>query len=325
MSTDEIDATTRLLARVEPGKPGGDPSAPEARALLVLITAGDFGPAEEHGGAVPGPRRVRRYGPQRLLLGLVAVAVLAAGVVVGPSLLGNGLGPATSYASSDIDIRREADLYVARIKNPYADHQRYREAFGTLGLDVDVRVVPAAPRKVGQELSVGVHGGVRESSGRTPEWLSSGMEEPDGTPCMAGQDGCYLVLRVPVGLTGQLVVRLGRPARAGEVYDEAGVTTATTAGGTLAGYRVDEKTVGEVVPEIEKRGLKITYLIATVAPENPGGYGMDPDKQDTPVGKDWIVWEAEESAPDTVRLIVTDERYDKNPVYGGPRDTVVKD
>ncbi|MFC7648003.1 hypothetical protein ACFQX6_51680 [Streptosporangium lutulentum] len=48
---------------------------------------------------------------------------------------------------------------------------------------------------------------------------------------------------------------------------------ATVKGRSLAGFRVDEKTVGEVVPEIKKRGLKVTYLIMAVAPGNPGASG----------------------------------------------------
>ncbi|WP_248964031.1 hypothetical protein [Sphaerisporangium perillae] len=314
-NTDEIDAMTRALARVQPGQPVGDPSDPEARTLLALITA------EEPATAVGEPRRARHHGPRRLVL-VAAAAVLATGIVVGPSLLGNGRGVATSYASSEIEIQREGDEYVARIKDPYADHQKYREAFKALGLDVDVRIVPVAPGKVGQEVT-GFQDGVRKSG---KEWTSpSGMEDRDGKPCMAQQKGCYLVLRVPADLTGKAYLRLGRQANPGEAYDEDGGTIATTKGGSLAGYRVDEKTVGEVVPEIEKRGLKVTYLIMTVGPGNPGGFGIDPDKQSVPVGKDWVVWEAEEAASDTVRLLVTDKRYDKNPVYGGPRDNVITD
>ncbi|MGW5687446.1 hypothetical protein [Nonomuraea sp. NPDC003754] len=47
--------------------------------------------------------------------------------------------------------------------------------------------------------------------------------------------------------------------------------------------------------------------------------------QDTPVGDDWIVWEAQENGKNAVRLLVTDRRYDRNPVYDGPRDAVIKE
>lgn len=56
--------------------------------------------------------------------------------------------------------------------------------------------------------------------------------------------------------------------------------TATTKGGSLEGFRVDEKTVGEVLQELK-------------------------------------------NAKGVIRLLVTDRRYDKNPVYGGPRDAII--
>jgi hypothetical protein len=102
--------------------------------------------------------------------------------------------------------------------------------------------------------------------------------------------------------------------------------TATTKGGSLADFRVDEKTVGEVLPELKRRGLKVEYLIMAVAPDNPGGFG-ELRTQTKPVGENWIVWEAEESIrkPGLIRLLVTDKRFDRNPVYGGPRDNVIKE
>jgi hypothetical protein len=102
-------------------------------------------------------------------------------------------------------------------------------------------------------------------------------------------------------------------------------TIATEKGHSLAGFRVDEKTVGEVLPELKKRGLKIEFTVIEVPPGNPGGYA-ELRTQDTPVANNWIVWEAEESTrvPGVIRLLVTAERYDRNPVYGGPRDNVIK-
>ncbi|WP_214325956.1 hypothetical protein [Nonomuraea sediminis] len=277
--------------------------------------------AEDPSTAAPRARPARRRGVRRLLLGVTVTAALAAGVVIGPSVLGGGHGTATSYASSEIEIEREGEEYLARIKDPYADHEKYHQAFLALGLDVDVRIVPVAPTKVGQEVT-GIEGGVR-ASGKS--WTSaSGMEDREGKPCSAQQKNCYLVLRVPADLTGKASLRLGRQAKPGERYDEGGQQAATSKAGVLAGYRVDEKTVREVLPEITKRGLKITYLIIEPYPGNPGGF-TEVSEQSTPVGKDWVVWEAEQVASDTVRLLVTDKRYDKNPVYGGPRDNVVTD
>jgi len=72
--------------------------------------------------------------------------------------------------------------------------------------------------------------------------------------------------------------------------------------------------------------LKVEYLIMAVAPDNPGGFG-ELRTQTEPVGDDWIVWEAEEAIrnPKLVRLLVTEKRFDRNPVYGGSRDDVIKE
>ncbi|WP_433517643.1 hypothetical protein ACQP2T_20130 [Nonomuraea sp. CA-143628] len=76
---------------------------------------------------------------------------------------------------------------------------------------------------------------------------------------------------------------------------------------SLGEYRVEGKTVGEVLREVEKRGLKVTYLITEVPPERyPGDpYLMYPTKQGTPVGADWFVWQADEPEKGVIRLMVT--------------------
>ncbi len=96
---------------------------------------------------------------------------------------------------------------------------------------------------------------------------------------------------------------------------------ATEKGGSLEGLRVDEKTVGEVLPELRRRGKKVVFAIISVPLGNPGGYGID-RVQKEPVGDGWVVWEAEENAEGVIRLLVTEQRLDSNPVYGGPRDAL---
>jgi hypothetical protein len=99
---------------------------------------------------------------------------------------------------------------------------------------------------------------------------------------------------------------------------------ATDKGHSLEGLRVDEKTVGEVLPELRSRGKKVIFSIISVPLGNPGGYAIE-RTQAEPVGDHWVVWEAEENAKGVIRLLVTENRLDKNPVYGGPRDAVIKE
>ncbi|GII29378.1 hypothetical protein [Planotetraspora mira] len=209
-NVDEIEIMMRTLPRVRPGRPGGRPSDAGARTLLASIME------EEPGATVVEPRG--RYGFRRLAVGLAAAALLAAGIVVGPSLLRDGGGAASSYASSEIEIQREGDEYVARIKDPFADHQKFSKAFEAVGLDVELLIVPVPPSQVGSVVSAGFE---------TPstEWTSA-MVDRDEKVCKAGEKGCYLLLRLPADLTGKSWFKLGRQARAGETYDNPGRATA---------------------------------------------------------------------------------------------------
>ncbi|MGP3932113.1 hypothetical protein [Nonomuraea sp. KM88] len=83
---------------------------------------------------------------------------------------------------------------------------------------------------------------------------------------------------------------------------------------SLEGYEVAGKTVGEVRPEIAERGLKVTYLITEPHPDSDRlppemarnvPYVMYPNRQNTPVGEDWFVWQADEPQRGTIRLLVT--------------------
>jgi hypothetical protein len=319
---DGIEAM-RPLARVEPGKPGGRPSDVGARTLLASITA------EEPGGAAE-PRRARRYGPRRLALGLAAVAVLATGAVVGPSLLENGSGVSNSWAVTKaangmvtIQVRdfrdapglkkRLEDIGVPAIVDYVPWGQMCREPRGKHVMDVP-RGLYSLPENIPGEK----HGWQMRINtrlyrpGQTSVWTISAPAKGEG-----GSTSAYL-------MEGPVASCVPVPEPKQKVIKEE-FQTATVKGRSLEGLRVDEKTVGEVLPAIEKRGLKVTYLVMSIGPGNPGGFGIDPDRQDTPVGKDWIVWEAEENAKGVIRLLVTDKRYDRNPVYGGPRDNVVKD
>ncbi|MFC7648002.1 hypothetical protein ACFQX6_51675 [Streptosporangium lutulentum] len=124
---DEIKAAVGPLARVEPGKPGGGSSGAGARALLASIIA------EEPGTAVAEPHRARRrsrsHGLRRPVMGLAAAVVLAAGVVVGPSLLEGGRGVAASYA-----VTKDSDGIV------YITVRDFRDTVGLARRLKDLRV-----------------------------------------------------------------------------------------------------------------------------------------------------------------------------------------
>ncbi|MEV4098153.1 hypothetical protein [Streptosporangium saharense] len=287
---DEIGTALGRLARVAPGASAGDPSGAGARALLASITTEPRVPVV-----------TRRYGPRRLVPGLAVAALLAVGIVVGPGLLGGGHGVALSYASSEIDVRKEGDAYVARVKDPFADRAAYRRAFQAVGLDVELLVVPVSPSQVGALIESGSKGGGPGTA------LSAGIEGPQG--CTVPQRGCYLLVRLPANVGGKTWFTVGRPARPGEDY--AGHNSATLPGEALAGVRVSGRTVGQVMAEVRGRGLGAEFTL--VVPAQDGGHTESPLEAGQ-AGDDWTVWEAEGVRAGTVRLLVTRERLGRDPL-----------
>jgi hypothetical protein len=293
------------LARVHDESLAGQSSGAGARALLASILAE---PVTE---TTQAPRRLlpdlwaARSRTRRLAVGAVAVAGIVVAAVLGPTVLGER-GGAPSYASAAIDIELRGDMYVATIKDPLADHAKYTEGFKAVGLNVNLRMVPSSPSKVGKIAGMSLSGRLADN-GRS---IESGTA-PEG--CELGTGGCAMTIVVARGWAGWASVRLGRAAEPGEKYQNSG--SAMRKGEMLEGYRADQKTVGEVLAEVRRRGLKAVFQVIVPGPGNDG-YGVRPGDQAAEVGDDWIVWEAEPEQAGVVRLMVTKERLAKNPVYG---------
>jgi hypothetical protein len=315
---DDIDEITRTLARVEPGKPGGRASDVGARKLLASITAEQPGPS-----AV----RPRRRPTQRLALGLAGAGLLAVGIVVGPSLLKESGTP--SYA-----VTKESDGVV------YVQIRDFRDKAGLAKrlkeLNVPATVDYAPPGKWCQEPRGTIVHDIPRGLYSVPENIP-GEEHSEGWQMRIdtklfkpGQTFVWTISdrsTSTILMSGPIAPCVLVPDTSHEVKEfKSPYRLATTKGRSLAGFRVDEKTVGEVLPELKRRRFKVEYLIMEVAPDNPGGYA-ELRTQTKPVGDNWIVWEAEESIrnPKLIRLLVTDKRFDRNPVYGGPRDNIIKE
>ncbi|WP_084959092.1 hypothetical protein [Thermoactinospora rubra] len=278
------------LARVRDEDLRGAASGAGARALLNAVVA------EE-----PAPERRR---PRRVVRWVAVAAVATAVAVAAPIVIGH---EPTSYANSAMEIVREGDHWVGRITDPYANPERFAEVFRAVGLDVRLELAPSSPRSIGRVFQTG--------GAHTPEGGFTYVGT-DPENCDALEPGCAMVVKLPVDTSGRFFVKMGRPAKPGEDYQDH--ADATRKGGQLEGLRVDEKTVGEVLPEIRGRGLEVVFQIIDPNPDGDG-FGVDPGKQSTPVGDHWIVWDAEEARKGAVRLLVSEHRLDKNPVYGGPK------
>ncbi|MFI6326406.1 hypothetical protein ACIBG8_53420 [Nonomuraea sp. NPDC050556] len=94
---------------------------------------------------------------------------------------------------------------------------------------------------------------------------------------------------------------------------------ATKKGEPLEGVPVERQKAATVVAEIEKRGLKVHLEVLEPYPGNPGGGGIDPENQG-PVGPGWVAWSAvtQKDEPGVIRLTVTEQAWENNPLCGGP-------
>ncbi|MBT2234345.1 hypothetical protein [Nonomuraea sp. NEAU-A123] len=284
----------RQLARVRDEQLAGQASGAGARALLAAIVVEDPG-TEDAGSRAPRSRRTRR-----LVVGLVATAALAIVAVMGPTLLERD---ATSYANAAIDIELRGDEYVARIKDPFADHALYAEAFQAMSLDIGMELIPASPTQVGNIVRMGFAGTTMADT------LGGGLE-PEG--CTIGHEGCFLTVTVSKGFKGRGVFYLARPAKPGERYQASG--EAGRKGEMLEGYDADGRTVGKVAAEAHRRGLRVVFQIIEPHPDGHG-FSLSRD-QSAKVGDHWYVWAAEPEQVGTVRLLVTEKHLRNNPVTG---------
>ncbi|MFI7688007.1 hypothetical protein ACIBQ6_02995 [Nonomuraea sp. NPDC049655] len=292
----EMTELERLRSEV-PAPAADALAAQEGRFLAALAAEGDRSPA-----APRVPRR-GRFLLAGLLAAAVLAAVLAAVAVLGPVVAGRDARPA-AYANAAIDIELRGDEYVATIKDPFADHALYNEAFRAMGLDVALDLRPASPTAVGEVFRLGF-------SGTTESDRIGGTLRPKG--CTPGRPGCALTVTVSKGFGGKGVLYLGRPARPGEPYQNN--ADAGRKGEALEGYVADGRTVAEVLAETRRRGLEVTFQIIEPAPDG-NGFSVNPREQSAKVGGHWVVWAAEPQRQGAVRLLVSEKRVPRNPVSG---------
>lgn len=204
--TDEWETQLARLARVGDQELAGSHRGPGASSLLRAVTAEPYETvARRSWGWSARPART-------LGLATAALAVTTAVVVLGPGLPGGG---ATSYANSAIAVQREGDFFVARVKDPLADRAAYREAFGAVGLDVAIELVPAPPDRIGVLLRSSGGDGTAAS-----ELVPTG---PAIVDCRREPAACTMVIRISANTGGAVRYTLGRAALPGEQYQDPAV------------------------------------------------------------------------------------------------------
>src|SRR5262245_21169627 len=158
------------------------------------------------GSVIPRPRR-----HLALLTAIpVVLTALAAFVVTVASRSDNG--PNGAAAIEAMSFVKENGTITVIIKNLYADTSWYNADLARHHLDITVRLEPT-PTSL-----VGYIGATLFYAGRSDEI------KPISTPgsCDLSGTNCQIGFTVPVDFHGKVDMWIGRPARPGEQYQEAG-------------------------------------------------------------------------------------------------------
>jgi hypothetical protein len=273
MKTHDIDAVTRDLNPA----PTTDVSADAWSQLSDGITSSVA--TEQKVLSLDTRRR-----PARPRVALVAAAGLLIVGVVAAALI-NRPGDVRIEALSFTD---QGGKLIVRVVDPAADPKQYNAEFRKMGLDVTVKAVPVSPPFVGTIVSYSA----RDSKEMDQVRRLEPGEKCNGT-LTAADPGCQEGLELPKNYKGETEIQFGRAARPGEMYWHSS-SSATYKGESLAGLKIENKTVGQVLPMIEARGVKVVAYY---------------DIRDTPqfddIGKpadNWYVHDASAFAPGEVTL-----------------------
>ncbi|WP_433433333.1 hypothetical protein [Nonomuraea sp. CA-141351] len=266
------------LARVRDEQLAGDPvgqaSGAGARALMESIMA------EER---VPARRRAPRRG-RWLALGVAAAAataVLVVGVPFG--------GPVTQYANAAVSVKAGDDYLEVAINDPEAEAEEFTKAFRAVGLDAEVKKAPVAPEDVGKLIGPIMDGQFPPGTGVKGSWTEDCPSAWCGT------------VSIPVHFKGKVIFGIGRSAAPGESYATPGLVSPPADGGPIDGYKARGKQVSEVRADMERLGLKASYVVMWLKPDGSGqGYNVE----DAYIKDDWIVDHVIKTASDAVRVHV---------------------
>jgi hypothetical protein len=275
----DIDNLVRAID-LAPHAPDQGPGARDLRAAIMATPPPRNRLSWLSGGGALG------LGRARWPVLISAVTAVAVAVAIGVGLPSGG--PATEYANAAVSITKADDYFSVTITDPTADHQRFEEAFRAVGLNVTVKVIPAAPDAVGTLIGPIVPKGFK--------WHGSiGVQSV--TPCASAFCG---KVWMPADFPDRVVFGVGRPAKPGEPY--AGNPAYDPSGEeSLDGYTVRGKTVAAVRTEVHRRRLKVGYRLLWTHPD--GGF-FDQTVPADRIKDGWIVNGFREHSSDTVDLYV---------------------
>ncbi|POM26568.1 hypothetical protein BTM25_09690 [Actinomadura rubteroloni] len=215
---------------------------------------------------IRSPHRTRR----RLAIGLPLLTTgLAGATAVTVLLVSPGDGspapvpsrPSASHApkvelAAALTFTRNGGHIDVRIRDPYADPERYKEEFAKHGLDVDLKLIPSSPSIVGTVVMI--EGDI------TPINKKGACEVP------GGGDTCPVGVRVPVDYKGHAAVAFARAARPGEHYNST--AQADARGEVMHGMTFRKRPVAEVLAALAKRHVTVPEYRYMVGNESKVAY-----------------------------------------------------
>lgn len=271
MKTPDIDAAIRGLAR---------PNQEITDAAWSELSANITNESYERVVSLDSRRRSTR---PRVLLAAACSLLVAGGIAA--TIVNQ---PAQDQPQA-LSFTERGDKLIVRVVDPNADPKRYNAEFKKMGLDIKVKSVPVTPPFVGMMVSF--------SSGSQHEMEQLQRLAP-GELCNgtlnASDPGCQEGLEIPKNYDGSTEIQFGRKAKPGEMYVHTS-SSATDKGELLAGLVLEDKTVAQVLPLIEARGVQVEgYLV---------GPGPKYDTKDS-VPDDWYVFGSATRHPGKVSLYV---------------------
>jgi hypothetical protein len=244
------------------------------------------------------PRPVSAHPRRRLaLLTVVPVvlAALAAFIVTVASRSDNG--PNSAAAIEAMSFIKNNGTITVIIKNLYADTSWYNADLARHHLDITLRLEPTPPSLVG---FIGATSGDATAAGHGNEI------KPINAPgsCDLSGTNCQIGFTVPVDFQGEINMWIGRPARPGEQYQEAG--SAFNRGEPL--YGLADQIFGHPLSEVLPLLARHNVTVAQCRQEGPGQQGSgicDP----AAMSGIWYVRDVTPWAPNQVLLTIQSEPY----------------
>ncbi|SPL89315.1 unnamed protein product [[Actinomadura] parvosata subsp. kistnae] len=177
------------------------------------------------------------------MVGIPVAAAVAAAAWAVPNLL-------TTAPAAALDIKDDGGFWVIEVNDLYANPKVYETQLRNAGLNVRLRLVPAAPSRVGGVAPTAAEG--QQPGTRYPYEDKVQTLDPDGC---TEQRTCHIGLKIAKDFTGDADLLLGRAAKPGEPIQWGGPFD--TRGEPMHCVPYRNKHVSEVRAEMGRRGLTI--------------------------------------------------------------------